>query len=293
MTTSVDTGRSPTLGRSPDLRLEDESPTQLAQAELPPEVRPIEERLAGGAVETPTAESRALARTTRRVDEQAMRAFMLGDGAFDPNVVPAAGPEQLIQAQGQPGVPPANAVELDEGQMLQGLGHPGFPPANAVEMDEAPWPLGEAAPDPQKGGGLLGQQPAPAGPAPRLNPHELEVALRHPLQMLAVADTPQLAHDAAARTGLDGLGGGDADAFRHAYWNAIMTRRAGAEFADAFATAHETGSDTPEADQAMDLHNNAVGRRIAVANPDASDDELFDLVMQAYRNGELMLSPPE
>ncbi len=237
-------------------------------------MRPIEERLAGGAVATPTAESRALARTTRRADEQAMRAFMLGDGAFDPNVMPAGGPgdPQLIQAQGQPG----------------------FPPANAVEMDQAPWPIGEAPPaDVLEKGGGLGQQPAPGLPGPRLNPHELEVAFRHPLQMLAVADTPELAHAAAARSGLDGFGGGEADAFRHAYWNAIMTRRTDAEFAEAFATAHETGSDTPEADQAMDLHNNAVGRRIAVAHPDATDEELFDLVMQAYRNGELMLSPPE
>ena len=39
----------------------------------------------------------------------------------------------------------------------------------------------------------------------------------------------------------------------------------------------------------MDLYNNEVGRRIAVENPDASPEELADLVEQAVENGEMMV----
>ncbi|MEQ8272554.1 MAG: hypothetical protein RMA76_40800 [Deltaproteobacteria bacterium] len=43
----------------------------------------------------------------------------------------------------------------------------------------------------------------------------------------------------------------------------------------------------------MDLHNDAVGRRIALDDPDASEASLFDRVMRAHRRGELLTSLPE
>lgn len=39
----------------------------------------------------------------------------------------------------------------------------------------------------------------------------------------------------------------------------------------------------------MDLHNNEVGRRIAAENPDASREELRNLVEQAVRDGEMVV----
>lgn len=68
-----------------------------------------------------------------------------------------------------------------------------------------------------------------------------------------------------------------------------MTLRLGEKFAQAFATAHE-GVPGSEADrEAMDLYNNALGRRIARENPDASLDELQDIVGEAIRNGEALV----
>ncbi|WP_429001295.1 DUF6973 domain-containing protein [Vandammella animalimorsus] len=81
---------------------------------------------------------------------------------------------------------------------------------------------------------------------------------------------------------------GHGDAFRHAYWNALMTREFGIEFAKQFATAHEGLADTSDA-EAMDLYNNEVGRRIPMENPNASPQELADLVQDAVKNGEMVV----
>lgn len=82
---------------------------------------------------------------------------------------------------------------------------------------------------------------------------------------------------------------GHQDAFRHAYWNARMTKEYGAEWTEQFATAHEGLPGNPATREAMDLYNNEVGRRIATENPNASDEELANLVQQAVENGELLV----
>lgn len=81
------------------------------------------------------------------------------------------------------------------------------------------------------------------------------------------------------------------DAFRHAYWNTLMTKRYGAEWAKKYATTHETRPGNQPEREAMDLYNNEVGRRIAQDNPHASEDELADLVEQAVRDGEMVVIP--
>jgi len=86
-----------------------------------------------------------------------------------------------------------------------------------------------------------------------------------------------------------GRADGHNDACRHAYWNALMTRTFGAEWAEQFATAHEgRPGDSPTAN-AMDLYNNEVGRRIALANPNVSDKELATLIEQAIRDGQMLV----
>ncbi|NJN45870.1 MAG: LysM peptidoglycan-binding domain-containing protein [Candidatus Competibacteraceae bacterium] len=82
---------------------------------------------------------------------------------------------------------------------------------------------------------------------------------------------------------------GQRDAFRHAYWNAIMTDRMGVEFTEAFTTAHEGAPGNPADREAMDLYNNELGRRIAEENPNASDEELAQLVFDAIQNGEAIV----
>ncbi|WP_164017041.1 DUF6973 domain-containing protein [Pyxidicoccus trucidator] len=82
---------------------------------------------------------------------------------------------------------------------------------------------------------------------------------------------------------------GHRDAFRHAYWNALMTREFGAEWTQQFATAHEGLPGNPADREAMDLYNNEVGRQIAIANPNASPEELATLVQQAVTDGRTVV----
>ena len=86
-----------------------------------------------------------------------------------------------------------------------------------------------------------------------------------------------------------GNSNGHADAFRHAYANALLTRARGEEWTAAFTTAHEGNPASSQLSVAMDLYNNEVGRRIARENPYASDEELADLVQRAVENGEMVV----
>ncbi|RKQ88542.1 DUF6973 domain-containing protein [Brockia lithotrophica] len=78
------------------------------------------------------------------------------------------------------------------------------------------------------------------------------------------------------------------DAFRHAYWNALMVKRIDLDWAIRWATAHEQNPNQPEIEKQMDLYNNAKGREIAVNNPSASEPQLADKVDAARRSGVLV-----
>lgn len=120
------------------------------------------------------------------------------------------------------------------------------------------------------------QYPPPAGGAP------LPAHVQRELNRMA----PQQAVDAAnAWPGNDG----HMDAFRHAYWNALSTKAFGAEWTRQFTTAHEGVPGNGSVREAMDLYNNEVGRKIAVANPDASEEELAVLIRKAVDNGEMVV----
>jgi hypothetical protein len=79
------------------------------------------------------------------------------------------------------------------------------------------------------------------------------------------------------------------DAFRHAYWNALLTREYGEQFAAAFTVAHERKPHDNALREAMDLYNNEIGRRIAVQHPDADRTELARLVADAVRDGQTVV----
>lgn len=68
-----------------------------------------------------------------------------------------------------------------------------------------------------------------------------------------------------------------------------MTQRYGEEWARDFATAHERNPSSHHVPVGMDLHNNEVGRQIAQANPDASPEELANLVEQAVKDGDMVV----
>jgi hypothetical protein len=82
---------------------------------------------------------------------------------------------------------------------------------------------------------------------------------------------------------------GHNDAFRHAYWNARLTKEFGETWTKQFTTAHEGNNPGTSTREAMDLYNNEVGRQIARDHPNASNAELADHVKQALDDGKLVV----
>jgi hypothetical protein len=111
--------------------------------------------------------------------------------------------------------------------------------------------------------------------------------LRAEAMQTANANYPPIAHGS--------IRGNDdhTDAFRHAYWNARMTQLYGPDWAERYATAHETDASNPGPREAMDLHNNQIGRQIALEHPNASPAELQALIRQAVERGDLVVINPQ
>ena len=126
---------------------------------------------------------------------------------------------------------------------------------------------------------------------------ELTYAILNPINALQARNNAEKAFQAAQNSGLPNPGDGLQDAFRHAYWNALNTRDIGVDNAEQIATLHEKGftnpandPNSPEYDPVaieMDLFNNRIGRMIGSQYPNATDEQLAALVMQALANGEL------
>lgn len=79
------------------------------------------------------------------------------------------------------------------------------------------------------------------------------------------------------------------DAFRHAFWSARLTQECGSDWARAFTTAHEGQPGTVVNREAMDLYNNPIGIQIGAANPNATPEELADLVLEAVTQGKTLV----
>ncbi|MFH8572576.1 DUF6973 domain-containing protein [Streptomyces sp. NPDC017993] len=82
---------------------------------------------------------------------------------------------------------------------------------------------------------------------------------------------------------------GHMDAFRHTYWNSLMAQRYGVDWAERYGSAHERMSGNPSDREAMDLHNNELGRRIAVENPTATPAQLAEKVQVAVQQGRTVV----
>ena len=117
------------------------------------------------------------------------------------------------------------------------------------------------------------------------NPCEIFL-LAQPLGLYAGARVAILASEARTKTAQ--LFGGNfaddcSDAFRHAYWNALMAFELNATNAKTFADAHECNGTTLS--HQMDYHNNQVGRNIGASQ--TNRDQLASHVMLALNNGQL------
>ncbi|HGE5802748.1 MULTISPECIES: DUF6973 domain-containing protein [Bacillus] len=108
---------------------------------------------------------------------------------------------------------------------------------------------------------------------PDLTEAEISLAKRHPIEFVTYGGCSiDALNEAKKYYGGDQLTKGNGDAFRHAYWNAILVPNMGGssgavygeERAKAWTDAHEQYS--VGIDKEMDLHNNWFGRSVAMNN---------------------------
>lgn len=82
------------------------------------------------------------------------------------------------------------------------------------------------------------------------------------------------------------IDGTQVNAFRHAMWNAVMTDTIGEKKAKKFADAHEEFPNNPVEHKDMDLHNNKLGREIALKYAGKGYDVFSQKIQEAISNGE-------
>lgn len=85
---------------------------------------------------------------------------------------------------------------------------------------------------------------------------------------------------------------GNGDAFRHAYWSALMTKHIDRDFAYDAGLAHEGlkrgyNFDSQGDDAKMDISNNYSGRILGDANKSKSDDQIANIIKNEVTNGNL------
>lgn len=84
----------------------------------------------------------------------------------------------------------------------------------------------------------------------------------------------------------------EADAFRHAYWNYLITQRIGGSEAKKFGDAHERYSENEMGETLMDLYNNNIGRSLAQDEQNAGRDPA-EVIREAIEAGRLRVTPFE
>ncbi len=80
------------------------------------------------------------------------------------------------------------------------------------------------------------------------------------------------------------------DDFRHAYASFRMTQEVGEAMAKAFMDAHQISSPNPLSETAMDLWNNAVGRKLAMDSANSERDP-SEVIAEALNEGLLVVKP--
>jgi hypothetical protein len=100
---------------------------------------------------------------------------------------------------------------------------------------------------------------------------------RNPGKAYGTATASIKAENRALNDFKSGWSQGKADAFRHAYWNLLMAKCCGLDWARDFSTAHESET-TDLDDKTMDLNNNEVGRNIFSVFPAYSDELHVSLI---------------
>ncbi len=126
---------------------------------------------------------------------------------------------------------------------------------------------------------------------------EKELVQSYPHHLITLSDNRDLAHQKTIEIfGAYGDGNGYndcGDAFRHAFFNALNTKKLGNESAKAWGDAHEC--ETPPdklKEKEMDLLNNEIGRSVANEAPYAVPNTLVDLILVEMQLGNLKYLSP-
>lgn len=125
-----------------------------------------------------------------------------------------------------------------------------------------------------------------------LNEEEQYVCRHEPYDCERAQDTPDRARMETMERYPEGGHNDTADAFRHCFWSALMTKRANAGFAERFGNAHENGDhNQPYEESRMDKHNNAVGRDIGIPDEGEDDEVTAYHCVDAAEDGRLQRAP--
>ena len=124
-----------------------------------------------------------------------------------------------------------------------------------------------------------------------LNYVEQVLVAGYPIDAMAMDSARQEADRATWEIfGEAGNGDGEANAFKHAYWNAVATQKIGSKKARLFANAHEFGWVWENASNPipmkMDLHNNSMGQMIGSSN--LYKDDIKSWVLRLQMRGQLL-----
>lgn len=123
----------------------------------------------------------------------------------------------------------------------------------------------------------------------KLNTEELKVCGFNPIDCSDAYSAKNSAEGRTAEYYSDGFLNGNADAFRHSFWNALMTKRIGASEAKKFADAHENGADgQPALQKSMDLTNNAKGRSYGEAYKSVTERTLSTRIRDRVSEGNMV-----
>ncbi|KQP12035.1 hypothetical protein ASF45_32015 [Pseudorhodoferax sp. Leaf265] len=104
-----------------------------------------------------------------------------------------------------------------------------------------------------------------------LNPEEKALVLANPVKAYLSRTATTEARTATEQTFSGSMYLTRADAFRHSYWNWLMSKCCSVGWATAFATAHES-SVANDDDKRMDLNNNMIGRRLFTSAPNSTPE---------------------
>jgi RHS repeat-associated protein len=119
-----------------------------------------------------------------------------------------------------------------------------------------------------------------------LGPHEQKVVKANPFDAYRSRTADKIAYSVQQDAGFGFNEGESGDAFRHTFWNALMTKNSNSDFADKFGKAHEEDNPNDAVQKQMDILNNRVGQDIADNNPNSTNKELALKVLDKIYKGE-------